>query len=143
MIDAELGVQTITERPGSSRILTMWFFPPSPPKDTPPEVVKAINRLRIKLLKRSRWFWVVCFGMTASAVVAALAAWRWAPSLNPFVTFYVPMFISIPILFRLNEKPRKAAWLAYNLCPACGYNLTATPDRCPECGREVVTGKTR
>jgi hypothetical protein len=42
---------------------------------------------------------------------------------------------AIPYFAALLHKFFKRRQKAAGLCPACGYDLRATPERCPECGK--------
>ena len=56
-----------------------------------------------------------------------LSAPHWALAL---VTAALPM-IKLRTWARRRRRARRCA---ADLCPTCGYDLRATPDRCPECG---------
>jgi hypothetical protein len=63
------------------------------------------------LVKEEREIWIPCWAVATAA--AAGLAWQ------------------ARVIHRERRLTRR---LAANLCPACGYDLRATPGRCPECG---------
>ena len=51
------------------------------------------------------------------------------------IPFWLPMLITVAIpLWVAAGQWRRRRRAGAGLCPMCGYDLRATPDRCPECG---------
>ena len=50
------------------------------------------------------------------------------------LSIWVLGLIVCPIIAALISYKRKRASLQIGKCHVCGYDLRATPDRCPECG---------
>jgi hypothetical protein len=69
-------------------------------------------------------------------VDAYLARRRRIPDVQAFALRTLALIIGSLLVLRLLTSParRRRKRLLQNCCPACGYDLRATPERCPECG---------
>jgi hypothetical protein len=53
------------------------------------------------------------------------------------VAYPIALTAALPVAW-LASRVRRRRRAAHGHCPACGYDLRATPDRCPECGTVPV-----
>lgn len=60
--------------------------------------------------------------------------WVWA-----LLTLIISAPVAV-IMFRYRRSQRR---IVVGACARCGYDLRASSDRCPECGAEVPTNRTR
>jgi hypothetical protein len=72
---------------------------------------------------------------------------RSVPELKQYrrTVLHVPLWfpaavLAIAPLSASFRRLRKRAAAGGGLCPACGYDLRATPERCPECGSPAGVG---
>jgi hypothetical protein len=75
------------------------------------------------------WAFFWCSGWHTTAVFASTIIWCAGYPLFDILEARIPV---------LRERRRKRG-----LCPSCGYDLRATPERCPECGAVPMNVKAK
>jgi hypothetical protein len=64
------------------------------------------------------------------------SVWLRTPTWLAFTVLVTTPVVRVAVLVRKRRRPR------IGHCAACGYDLRATPDRCPECGNAAVSQAT-
>jgi hypothetical protein len=130
-------LSVVAARPWPESRVARWV---SVTRDDPIRNVYGIDIIQREQLWGDRWGVEFERGRAYSIVGPDVRAW--GPQVR-FLIVYVPHWIAAtacalpPLAWfalvvpkRIRQRRRKRR----GLCPACGYDLRATPERCPECG---------
>jgi hypothetical protein len=136
---------TATEPYPVHRDVQLHTYPHGAARRQPDEYVLAFVASR---LAERRWAGVEWAAGQGDLLKFAHGAydWRFPPPANPVTFWYVrakyghaflaaaTALPAIPGAVRLLRRYRQRRLRRRGLCPSCGYDLRATPGRCPECG---------
>jgi hypothetical protein len=80
---------------------------------------------------------------TAAELPSVRDQWHRRLDVEVFSAPYWPVVAALAGVTLLGAMPAARRWRSHvrrsrGLCIACGYDIRATPDRCPECGRDVA-----
>lgn len=91
-----------------------------------------------------RWGFAIITGERLTPDPSASPMVLGAVTLFPATAVSIPYWLAVLLTLALPLSAVRRLWLQRQrgrkgLCRGCGYDLRATPERCPECGRPIPT----
>jgi hypothetical protein len=66
------------------------------------------------------------------ALIGCFGSFREFADARTLIRFFVPLAIFLGWIFSARRRPARKGY-----CTVCGYDLRASPERCPECGTSI------